>query len=105
MLWMYGKSNDVPGICGWNGFIEHITSKGQYEMSDINTMQFINASPSDYNTIYTTLLFAVEKCETAGQTTCFITFDQPLYKKARDIISSSQDPRLKCGVVRLCGFH
>lgn len=105
LLWMYGKSNDVPDICGWNGFMEQITSKGTYSMSDINTMPFINASPSDYNTIYTTLLCAVAECEKVRQTTCFITFDQPLYQKARDIISSTSNPRLQSVVVRLGGFH
>lgn len=105
LLWMYGKLNDVPGICGWNGFMEQITSKGTFSTSDINTMSFINASPSDYNTIYTTLLCAVAECEKVRPTTCFITFDQPLYQKARDIISSTSDPRLQSVVVRLGGFH
>lgn len=49
LLWMYGKANDIPRVCGWNGFMEGLTSKRKYAISQIIPMSFVNASPSDYN--------------------------------------------------------
>ena len=54
----------------------------------------------------TALLSASEKCESLHQRTCFVTFDQPLYFKAREIVSSyEEDSKLSNTVVRLGGFH
>lgn len=41
----------------------------------------------------------------AKQKTRIITFDQPLYQKARKMVESSSDDRIKSIVVRLGGFH
>jgi hypothetical protein len=39
------------------------------------------------------------------QITCFVTFDQPLFFKARDIVEGGQHSELSCVVVRLGEFH
>lgn len=69
-------------------------------------MPFINAPPTDYDTLLTSLLFSIEKCKASNQNTCIVTFDQPLYWKARDITAAA-DPNtdLSKVVVRLGGFH
>ena len=71
--------------------------------SEITTLAFINMDPSDCSTIYTALCYARAQCDKAGQKTCFVTFDQPLYIKATEIVRSSHE--LACVVVRLGGFH
>ncbi|KAG5868451.1 hypothetical protein JTB14_037840 [Gonioctena quinquepunctata] len=105
LLWLYGQLYTIPRICGWNGFLYALTSEKKYAISQIIPMPFFNASPTDYNTIYTTLLRAVDKCMKVKQKTCVVTFDQPHYQKARDFISSTSDPRLQSVVIRLGGFH
>lgn len=95
MVWLYCKHMEFQGVGGWNGFMEEVTSQ-----------PFINAPPSNYDTIYTALLSGAEKTKSLGQTTTFITFDQPLYLKAREIIASRVgDSELSNVKVRLGGFH
>lgn len=102
VLWMYGKTKDIPRICGWNGFMEKLMCKRDYVTSEISVLPFINAPPSDWNTVYTTLISAAKK---SGQTSCLVTFDQPLYKKAREILAFTSEPLLENVIVRLGGFH
>lgn len=69
-------------------------------------LPFLNSPPSKYDTIYSVLLTAVEKCKSLNQSCCFVTFDQPLYIKARDIVAScSTDSEVSLVIVRLGGFH
>lgn len=42
-------------------------------------------------TILTSLQLSIEKCKACNQKTCTVTFDQPLYWKARDITAAA-DP-------------
>lgn len=105
LLWLYGKHQNVQSIPGWNGFMEEVTSSKPYQRSRILCLPFINAPPSDYDTIFTALLCAAKKCESLQQQTCFVTFDQPLYIKARDIIASNFDPALTNIIPILGGFH
>ena len=75
----------------------------QYERSRIETLPFINLDPSNLSTIYTALCFAQKQCENYGLRVCPVTFDQPLYIKAAEIVASSRD--LDKVIVRLGGFH
>ncbi|KAJ8880431.1 hypothetical protein PR048_016900 [Dryococelus australis] len=54
-------------------------------------LPFITAPPTYYDTIFTALLQAAEKCKAKGQKMCMVTFDQPRYLKARYIISNYTD--------------
>ncbi|GBN14973.1 hypothetical protein AVEN_66504-1 [Araneus ventricosus] len=106
LLWLYGKWVDLPNIPGWSGFMEQATAELPFQKSFVGCLTFINAQPSDYDTILTALLSASEKCESLHQHTCFVTFDQPLYFKAREIISSyDENSKLSNTVVRHGGFH
>ncbi|CAD6231375.1 GSCOCG00012225001-RA-CDS, partial [Cotesia congregata] len=82
------------------------TAEKPFERSRIICLPFINAPPTDYDTILTSLLFSIEKCKASNQKTCIVTFDQPLYWKARDITAAA-DPNtdLSKVVVRLGAFH
>ena len=74
-----------------------------YEKTRIEILPFIHLDPSNPSTIYTDLSFAKRQCELHGIKTCFVTFDQPLYIKAAEIVAASTD--LPDVVVRLGGFH
>ena len=59
-------------------------------------LPFTNRPPNNYDTLYSVLL---------NQKTCFVTFDQPLYIKARVMVSSLTDPSIPNVTIRLGGFH
>lgn len=68
-------------------------------------LPFINAPPSNYDTIFTVLTTAVEKSKSLGENRCIITFDQPLYHKARNIIAcSTYDSDLRSIILRIGRF-
>lgn len=106
MLWLYGKWKNVL-LPGWNGYIEHLTSNiRNFSESRILFLPFIHQPASNYNTIYTTLLCALEDAKRYGHDYCVITFDQPLYAKAREIVSAAPEGSdLSKIIVRLGGFH
>ncbi|CAH1118147.1 unnamed protein product [Phaedon cochleariae] len=104
ILWLYGKWTKRADVPGWGGYMEEATNHGQSPTSKILCLPFLNYPPTLYDTIYTSLLTASKKCVELGQQSCFVTFDQPLYVKAKDIVSSD-DSDLKNVIVRLGGFH
>ncbi len=69
----------------------------------IEILPFINLDPGNASTIYTALSFAQKQSEKYGLGTCAVTFDQPLYIKAAEIVSASPD--LSKVIARLGGFH
>lgn len=104
-LWLFLKYTEENDFIGWNSFMNMITnSQDNYKVSKINFLPFINGSPSDYSTLYTALLRTSEIALQEGMKTCIITFDQPLYIKARDIVEATIFDEVLM-VVRLGGFH
>lgn len=90
----------------WMERLHDVTAKKPFERSRILCLPFINAPPTDYGTILTSLLFSTEKCKASNQNTCIVTFDQPLYWKARDITAAADtNTDLSKVIVRLGGFH
>lgn len=75
-----------------------------YQQSQIICLPFVNASPSDYSTIYSVLKYSARNANKLGLQYCFVTFDQPLYLKAVDIVASRSDEDLSNVVVRLGDF-
>lgn len=106
ILWLYGKWKDLL-LPGWNGYIELVTSNiTDFSKSQILFLPFIQQPASNYNTIYTTLLYALENAKRYNHDVCIITFDQPLYAKAREIVSAAPEgSEVSKIVVRLGGFH
>lgn len=84
--------------------MHEMTKNKKYDRSEIIPLPFINASPSDKSTIYTAVLEAIRRLP-EGQNTCILTFDQPLYIKAREIALESDLQISKSIVMRLGGFH
>ena len=64
-------------------------------------LPIINMPPSDKNCIYSTLLFIIEQVQALHIDTPGVTFDQPLWVKAVEIVVS-----MKLNIfARLRGFH
>lgn len=111
-LWSYGKHRKLLNYPGWSGFMEiYHDHHGpeEFSKSKVILMPFVNATPSSYDTIFTVLVEAVYKCKSVNQKHCVVTFDQPLYWKARKIVScidaSNDMHNLRSVIVRLRGFH
>lgn len=68
--------------------MERATIERPFSTSQIMCLPFVNAPPSDYGTVFAVIHSAVDKRKALEQQTWLTTFDQPLYLKARDIISA-----------------
>jgi hypothetical protein len=89
----------------WNGFIKQVTSGLEFYASKIIFLSFIRTPPTDYDTVFISPFEASERSKGHFQKTCFVTFDQPLFFKARDTVEGGQHSELSCVVVRLGEFH
>ncbi|GBM71138.1 hypothetical protein AVEN_2756-1 [Araneus ventricosus] len=78
----------------------------EFLISRILFLPFIPQPASDYNTIYTTLICALGNEKRYGHDACIVTFDQPLYTEAREIVAAAPEGSdLSKIVIRLGGFH
>lgn len=109
ILWFYGKHTNATKTPGWNGFMENYYKSQEFFISKIIPQRFVKAPPSDYDTILTVLIEAATECKKRNQKHCFVTFDQPLYFKAREIVASVDLDKdihnVTSVIVRLGGFH
>ena len=91
----------------WSGFMQTFDQHcGTIQKkSTITFLPMIDLNPSDVNCIYTTLDFVCGEARKYSKTPV-LTFDQPLFQKATDIIAS-QSPHslLRKTVLRLGAFH
>jgi hypothetical protein len=60
---------------------------------------------TDCDTVFISPFEVSKRSKGHFQKTCFVTFDQPLFFKARDIVEGGQYSELSCVVVRLGEFH
>ena len=105
LLWLYAKYKN-SSLPGWNGFMDKLTQGLSYEKCKLVALPFIDAPPSDNNTIYTALKYVATLSNDIGLQTSFVTFDQPLYKKAVEIIYTSDVTDSIANIkVRLGTFH
>lgn len=71
----------------------------EYIPSYVKTLPFINANSSDLSTIYTSVCAAIKESEGLQKSYTIITFDQPLFQKAIEMVSSN--PELSTVIIRL----
>lgn len=91
---------------GFKGFMEDLFGYESYENSRIICIPFVNNPPTDMDTIFTVLSYGHDKCIEFSQKKVFVTFDQPLYIKAREIIARySNSSNLNNVIILLGGFH
>lgn len=103
---MLGKLKYPSTFQGWNGFMENITKHKPYAKSEVLFLPFINKPPSDYDTLYTVLRIAEGNRIMLGQKDILVTFDEPQFRKARQILQVCRDKGEILHVhFRLGGLH
>ena len=85
----------------WSGYMERVSNGDHLPNSTITLLPVIDLNPSDYTCIYSTLLFVIDQFKKLYIITPSITFDQPLWLKATEIVIEKS---LNI-VVHLGGFH
>ncbi|KAJ8872560.1 hypothetical protein PR048_026166 [Dryococelus australis] len=107
VLWSSARRIEESSAPSWNGFMRSCIHTGEISCSitAIEAVPFIYLDLSNRSTIYTALLFAVEECKYYNQGSRIVTFDQPLYAKASEIIAASPPGELDSVTLRLDRFH
>jgi len=95
-----GCKEDSPRP-SWSGFMQHVFSYEGYAKAKVLFLPIVDLNPSNETCIYSTLLYIEHQAMQLGIPVPCITFDQPLWIKAIEIIKSKS---LKI-VCRLGGFH
>ena len=70
--------------------MQHVSKGSHPPPADIVMLPIIDMKPPDDHCIYSTLCFVEEPAKRLGIITPCITFDQPLWLKAVEIISATQ---------------
>lgn len=86
---------------GWSGFMSNVSTGNYPGPSTVSLLPIIDLNPSDLSCIYSTLNFVIDQAEQLNMETPVLTFDQPLWLKATEIVSAKS---LKVVLV-LGGFH
>ena len=99
-LWhiSYFFSNPRPS---WSGYRSNISIGEHPGKSTISLLPIIDLNPIDMTCIYSTLKFVQSQAKELNKVTPVITFDQPLYIKAMEIVKAKNMNM----VVMLGGFH
>ena len=85
----------------WTGYMSQRCAGDYPGKSVVSFLPILDLNPNDPTCIYSVLLFITEQATQLNITTPIITFDQPLWLKAIDIVNSKSLPI----VVILGGFH
>ena len=103
LLWHAGwlASGAATPRPNWSGFMQHIFSDEQHSKSEVLFLPIIDLNPSNETCIYSTLSYITSQAERLNVPTPCVTFDQPLWIKATEIIKS-KSMNMVC---RLGGFH
>lgn len=105
-LWLSGQWAGVVNPCSWNGFMKSaLSGNEEFEVTSVDALPFIRMEPGNLSTIYSALKYSARKCKEIGQASCLVTFDQPLFAKAADIVASDEHGELEGVIPRLGGFH
>ena len=103
-IWMASYYVSGPGKCpSWSGFNQTVVNQGLYDISRIEILPFVNHDPNQHDTIFSALMYVQKLADKHKLGICPVTFDQPLYIKAAEIVQSSEN--INKVVVRLGGFH
>ncbi|GBL80795.1 hypothetical protein AVEN_26231-1 [Araneus ventricosus] len=89
-IWTAGPKPAEEPHTGWSGFTKNVAEKRLYEKSTVIPLPFVNFQPSNRTSVNTCLCFAVEECRKRQQR-CIMTFVQPTFIKAMDIVSQADD--------------
>ena len=85
----------------WSGYMSWATNTAILEESHISLLPIIDLHATDSSALYSLLSFVTEQCKILNVDMPCVTFDQQLYVKAFEIVSS-----MKMRIfVRFGGFH
>lgn len=103
-MWLSSYFVADPTRCPmWGGFNQTVVTQGNFDISRIDILPFINHDPSQPGTLYSALSFVQQLSVRYNLGVSSVTFDQPLYSKATEIVESCPD--LTNVFIRLGGFH
>ena len=90
LLYFCGKYTSPKSAAHWHGLMNtfHTHNTDYYCTTRVVALPFIQAPPSNHNTILTALIDARQRANTNNHRHCIVTFELPLYMKASEIIHS-----------------
>jgi len=101
-VWQVGMFTDTQKHrSNWPGYMQSVCDGEHPGACHIEFLSLVDKNPADYDCIFSTLLYVSDQAKSLGLPSVCITFDQPLYVKALDVVFKAQLDV----VVRLGGFH
>jgi hypothetical protein len=101
LMWSAGGSFVDISRSNWSGFMQSVCNCTHPRSASMSFLPIVNLQPTDVNCIYSTLIFISKQATSLNILTPCVTFDQPLFIKALDIVVAEKMDM----VVRLGGFH
>ena len=86
---------------GWSGYMTDVSAGSHPGKAEITMLPIIDLDPTDISYIHSTLMFVLDQAKHLEVATPCITFDQPLWLKATEIINALSLNM----IVILGGFH
>lgn len=105
LFWRLLKLNQNEySLLGWSDF-QNIMSKNNIPLSTITYLPFLNAPPTEFDTIFTAMVRLVELAEKLNQDHIIITADLSIYSKAREILWNNSPELTGKVTLQLGGMH
>lgn len=106
LLWLIGFTNPRQISPSWSGYMHEVTQEtGTFKTSRIMALPFINLEATNMTSLNSALTFAANE-SASRKMACIVTFDQPLFIKASEIVAAADTcSPLSRIVVRLGTFH
>ena len=107
LLWMIGRLSqpeETQSYPAWSGFNSFLTTEN-IPVTKVHYMPFIQAPPSDFSTIYESLIRLVQVANALGQDHILVTADMQIYAKAQEIIWAKPPALAGKVTMRLGGMH
>ena len=106
LLWDMSLLFDTETQTGWGGTMQLVLQGDHPGKSSVVFLPMIDMKPSDNTCIYSTLKFLSEHAQKHNVHTPIVTFDQPLWWKAYNLIQTEPfSSTIHNVVVRLGGLH
>lgn len=86
LLWSAGGILTDKARLNWSGFTQTVCDGEHPPASKIAFLPIVNLQPTDETCVHSTLAFISTQAEFLNITTPCVTFDQPLFIKALDIV-------------------
>ena len=102
LLWQSSRSLSNSPVTNWSGYMEHFFCDREAERWNVTILPVLDMNPNEDSSLYSTLLYIQNQAEKLGVPDIAVTFDQPLWLKATEIVEAKN---MKNIVLKLGGFH